>query len=165
MVFEKESAAKYQAKRYKYNNARVKKLLLLCVTLSILKIIVIDDKKIEEAANLHRFELIASMHGSTLGTPMQCFEEEVDAETDLIENSFITGAKWAIKEFLKNLWHPASEEPEGYNEGILLRYNIGDYYSLAQVKDFKSWKGFVENMPIDGWLYIDDLLPKQGGNQ
>lgn len=26
MVFEKESAAKYQAKRYKYNNARVKKI-------------------------------------------------------------------------------------------------------------------------------------------
>ena len=39
----------------------------------------IDDKKIKEAANLHRFELIASMHGSTLGTPMQCSEEVVDA--------------------------------------------------------------------------------------
>lgn len=26
MVFDKESAAKYQAKRYKYNNARVKKI-------------------------------------------------------------------------------------------------------------------------------------------
>lgn len=72
----------------------------------------IDDKKIEEAANLHRFELIASMHGSTLGTPMQYFEEVVDAETDLIKYSFITGAKWAINEFIKNLWHPASEEPE-----------------------------------------------------
>ena len=51
----------------------------------------IDNKKIEEAANIHRFELIASMHGSTLGTPMQCFEEVVDAEADLIEDSFITG--------------------------------------------------------------------------
>ena len=52
MVFEKESAAKYQAKRYKYNNARVKKkkLLLLCVTLSILKIIMIDKYKREKAA-------------------------------------------------------------------------------------------------------------------
>lgn len=28
MVFEKESAAKFQAKRYKYNNARVKKITL-----------------------------------------------------------------------------------------------------------------------------------------
>ena len=79
----------------------------------------IDDNKIEEAANLHRFELIASMHGSTLGTPMQCSEEVVDAETELIENSFITGAKWAIKEFLKNLWHDANEEPK-FGKGRLL---------------------------------------------
>lgn len=80
-----------------------------------------------------------------------------------IEFAYKDGANWAINELLKNLWHPASEEPEGYNEGILLRYNIGDYYSLAQVKDFKFWKGFVENMSIDGWLYIDDLLPKERG--
>lgn len=125
----------------------------------------IDDKKIEEAANLHRFELIASMHGSTLGTPMQCFEEVVDAETDLIENSFITGAKWAINEFIKDLWHQKDEEPEGYDEWILLHYNVGNYYSLAQVKEFKSWKGFVERAPIEKWLYIDDLFPKEGGEQ
>ena len=123
----------------------------------------IDDKKIEEAANLHRFELIASMHGSTLGTPMQCFEEVVDAETDLIENSFITGAKWAINEFIKDLWHQKDEEPEGYDEWILLHYNVGNYYSLAQVKEFKSWKGFVERAPIKEWLYIDDLFQKEGG--
>ena len=123
----------------------------------------IDDKKIEEAANLHRFELIASMHGSTLGTPMQCVEEVVDAETDLIENSFITGAKWAINEFIKDLWHQKDEEPEGYDEWILLHYNVGNYYSLAQVKEFKSWKGFVERAPIKEWLYIDDLFQKEGG--
>ena len=125
----------------------------------------IDDKKIEEAANLHRFELIASMHGSTLGTPMQCFEEVVDAETDLIENSFITGAKLAINEFIKDLWHQKDEEPEGYDEWILLHYNVGNYYSLAQVKEFKSWKGFVERAPIEKWIYIDDLFPKEGGEQ
>lgn len=67
----------------------------------------IDEKKIEEAANLCRFEVIASMHN-----PYQCFEEEVDAQTDLIENSFISGAKWAINEFLKDLWHPNTEEQD-----------------------------------------------------
>ena len=66
----------------------------------------IDDKKIEEAANLCRFEVIASMHN-----PYQCFEEEVDAQSDLIEDSFISGAKWAISEFLNGLWHHADEEP------------------------------------------------------
>ena len=125
----------------------------------------IDDKKIEEAANLHRFELISSMHGSSVGNPMQCFEEVVDTETNLIEDSFITGAHWAINAFLKDLWHQTDEQPEGYDEWILLHYNVGNYYSLAQVKDFKSWKGFVDNAPIDKWLYIDDLLPKEGGEQ
>ena len=125
----------------------------------------IDKNKIEEAANLHRFELIASMHGSTLGTPMQCFEEVVDADTTLRQCAFNAGAKWMQKEFLKNLWHPASEEPEGYDEWILLHYNVGNYYSLAQVLDFKSWKGFVERAPIKEWLYIDDLFKKEGGEQ
>lgn len=127
-------------------------------------IVMIDDKKIEEAAqgtaDLYEQDLpIMSYNEDTEVDGQHHFCQEFGAEL------FKDGAKWAIKEFLKNLWHPASEEPEGYNEGILLRYNIGDYYSLAQVKDFKSWKGFVENMSIDGWLYIDDLFPKEGGNQ
>lgn len=78
---------------------------------------------------------------------------------------FKEGAKWMQEEFLKNLWHKTDEEPEGYDEWILLHYNVGNYYSLAQVKDFKSWKGFVERAPIEKWLYIDDLFPKEGGEQ
>lgn len=66
---------------------------------------------------------------------------------------------------LKDLWHQKDEEPEGYDEWILLHYNVGNYYSLAQVKEFKSWKGFVERAPIEEWLYIDDLFKKEGGNQ
>ena len=77
---------------------------------------------------------------------------------------FAAGAKWMQEEFLKDLWHKTDEEPEGYDEWILLHYIVGNYYSLAQVKDFKSWKGFVERAPIDKWLYIDDLFPKEGGN-
>ncbi len=76
---------------------------------------------------------------------------------------FNSGAKWMQEEFLKNLWHQTDEEPEGYDEWILLHYNVGNYYSLAQVKNFKSWKGFVDRAPIEKWLYIDDLFPKEGG--
>lgn len=80
----------------------------------------------------------------------------------MIDDKKIETAKEEIYEdrFLLN-----GEEPEGYNEGILLRYNVGDYYSLAQVKDFKSWKGFVERAPIEKWLYLDDLFPEEGGEQ
>lgn len=77
---------------------------------------------------------------------------------------FKDGARWAINEFLKNLWHQKDEEPKGYDEWILMHYNVGNYYSLAQVKEFKSWKGFVERAPIENWLYIDDLFQKEGGN-
>lgn len=136
----------------------------------------VDDNKIEEAANLHRFELIASMHGSTLGTPMQCFEEVVDAETDLIENSFITGAKWAINELLKDLWHPASEMPDK-NRTCLVRvvYHINhgmlpdeERIEQSSFHDFGWYDYDFKYIGVDydivSYLYVDELLPKKGGN-
>lgn len=122
----------------------------------------IDDKKIE-AANEEIYEDRFLLNGEEVVFDNDAKEEMFYKED--IKEAIELGAKWAIKEFLKNLWHPASEEPEGYNKGILLRYNIGDYYSLAQVKDFKSWKGFVERAPIEKWLYLDDLFPEEGGEQ
>lgn len=93
----------------------------------------IDDKKIEEAARQHAMGAFVSEYWKA------CYKE-----------GFVDCAKWAINEFLKDLWHQTNKEPEGYDEWILLHYSVGNYYSLAQVKEFKSWKGFVEKMPIDG---------------
>ena len=122
----------------------------------------IDDKKIEEAAqgaaDLYEQDLpVMSYYEDTEVDGQHHFCQEFGAEL------FKDGVKWAINEFLKNLWHQKDEEPEGYDEWILLHYNVGNYYSLAQVKEFKSWKGFVERAPIEKWLYIDDLFPKEGG--
>lgn len=127
----------------------------------------IDEKKIEEAANLHRFELIASMHGSTLGTPMQCFEEVVGIETDLIENSFITGAKWAINEFLKNLWHPNTEEPDKSKSDIItLGFDNDAYLQFKEsiLWNKESWRHSISRCQIIKWAYLSDILPKEGGN-
>ena len=118
----------------------------------------IDDKKIKEAAQLLRFELIASMHGSTLGTPMQCFKEEVDTETELIENSFITGAKWAINEFLKDLWHPIKEKPE--KEKAFLYQSSCYGFGLNQIADTKDWNYIIKYQKAIQWLYIEDLISK-----
>lgn len=123
----------------------------------------IDDKKIEEVKE-EIYEDRFLLNGEDVVFDNEDYKEEMFYKED-IKEAIGLGAKWMQEEFLKELWHQTDEEPEGYNEGILLHYNIGDYYSLAQVKDFESWKGFVENMPIDGWLYIDDLFPKEGGNQ
>lgn len=116
----------------------------------------IDDKKIKAAANKHIETEYARYNSGKVEDEMICLRGK---------ESFKEGAKWAINEFLKDLWHQTNKEPEGYDEWILLHYSVGNYYSLAQVKEFKSWKGFVENMPIDGWLYVDDLFSKEGGNQ
>ena len=90
-------------------------------------------------------------------------KEEMFYKED-IKEAIGLGAKWGINKLLKDLWHPASEEPEGYDEWILLHYNVCNYYSLSQVLDFKSWKEFVDRAPIKEWLYIDDLFQKEGCN-
>ena len=108
----------------------------------------IDDKKIETAAKQHAEGAFVSEYWQS------CYKD-----------GFVDGVKWMQEEFLKDLWHQKDEEPEGYDEWILLHYNVGNFYSLAQVKEFKSWKEFVEKIPIDGWLYIDDLFPKEEGEQ
>lgn len=123
----------------------------------------IDEKKIEEAANLCRFEVIASMHN-----PYQCFEEEVDAQTELIEDSFISGAKWAINEFLKDLWHPNTEEPDKSKSDII---TLGfDNDACLQFKESilwneESWRHSISRCQIIKWAYLSDILPKEEGEK
>lgn len=124
----------------------------------------IDDKKIEQAARG-----AADLYEQDL--PIMSYDEdtEIDGQHHFCQEFgtelFKDGVKWAINEFLKDLWHQTDEQPEGYDEWILLHYNVCNFYSLAQVKDFKSWEGFVERAPIEKWLYIDDLFPKEGGEK
>ena len=120
----------------------------------------IDDNKIE-AAKEGIYEDRFLLNGEEIVFDNDAKEEMFYKED--IKEAIGLGAKWAINEFLKNLWHQKDEEPEGYDEWILLHYSAFNYYSLSQVKDFKSWKEFVERAPIENWLYIDDLFQKEGG--
>ena len=120
----------------------------------------IDDKKIE-AAKEEIYEDRFLLNGEEI--VFNNDEKEEMFYKDDIKEAIVLGAKWAINELLKGLWHKKDEEPEGYDELILLRYSVGNYYSLSQIKYFKSWKEFVERAPIENWLYIDDLFQKEGG--
>ena len=120
----------------------------------------IDDKKIE-AAKEEIYEDRFLLNGEEVVFDNDAKEEMFYKED--IKEAIGLGAKWAINEFLKNLWHQKDEEPEGYDELILLHYSEFNCYSLSQVKYFKSWKEFVERAPIENWLYIDDLFQKEGG--
>lgn len=106
----------------------------------------IDDKKIEEAAKSLRKD----------------FDDDI-TQGFLVEFGFEAGAKWAINKFLKDLWHPADEEP---NKGkfILMEMRNGDNYALYWVNDEYSWERICTMFTTTSWLYIDDLFPKKGGN-
>ena len=120
----------------------------------------IDEKKIESAKE-EIYEDRFLLNGEEVAFDNDAKEEMF--YKDDIKEAIGLGAKWAINEFLKNLWHQKDEEPEGYDELILLHYSEFNCYSLSQVKYFKSWKEFVERAPIENWLYIDDLFQKEGG--
>lgn len=76
-------------------------------------------------------------------------------------------AKWMQEEFLKDLWHPASEEPEikDVNIAYLDKYGLLEalYFERSPIE---NWDEKVSIYQIDKWTYLSDLLPKQeGGNQ
>ena len=107
----------------------------------------INNKKIEEAAKQHSEESYIS------GYFQACYKD-----------AFMDGAKWAINEFLKNLWHPANEVPE-IGRVIIME----NYYPDGRIEFPSNWRKSTSHNPIEGntqkWFYVDDLLPKEGGEQ
>ena len=92
-------------------------------------------------------------------------------------------AKWMQEEFLKDLWHSANEEPKS-NSNILIKikaYKLvlypegkkedicGYFYKVIEYDKKDKWKltelekEYQCNLKVIEWLYIDDLLPKKGG--
>ena len=106
----------------------------------------IDDNKIEEAA----VKSANYLKGICDFTVINAFEE-----------GFKEGAKWAINEFLKDLWHPADEMPNENNEVICVDKDSRTitYNGIA------NWWAFCRTHDVTHWLYVDDLLPKEGGEQ
>ena len=83
-------------------------------------------------------------------------------------DGFNAGAKWAINEFLKDLWHHAEEEP---NHEAIRTYILGETKASESgvlpmlLRPNTNWKEFVVSHGVTHWLYVDDLLPKEGGEQ
>ena len=121
----------------------------------------IDDKKIEETAKQYAKEAYISKFWQG------CYEE-----------GFKSCAKWMQEEFLKDLWHPYDEVPTRKNSNILLFFedysadseeDYDAYYDLAATREGFTQDEWELFMHIGGtpsnWLYIDDLFPKEGGDQ
>lgn len=91
----------------------------------------------------------------------------LDNERSFFEYGFQRGYNRA----LKDLWHPASEIPsEGKH--LIVEYSITDtikdYVSLKRLDNsyiYWDWVSYFESANVTRWLYIDDLFPKEGGDQ
>ena len=104
----------------------------------------IDNKKIEDAAKQYAEEAFVTKYWQA------CYME-----------GFIGCAKWMQEEFLKDLWHPADEMPNENNEVICV-----DKDSQTITYDgIANWWAFCRTHDVAHWLYVDDLLPKKGGEQ
>ena len=120
----------------------------------------IDDKKIDAAANNHIETEYARYNSGKVEEEMICLRGK---------DSFKEGAKWAINEFLKDLWHPASEEPKKVKNLLLeTTYEYGKpiYHLIKYMPNGNNvcaWREWYKGAHISRWLYIDDLLPKEGG--
>lgn len=113
---------------------------------------VFDDKKIEAAANKHIETEYARYNSGEVEEEMICLRGK---------DSFKAGAKWMQEEFLKDLWHPASEEPKRHSY-IMFKTTNNNGFGTEYIDC--SWEILVRCLQITQWLYAEDLLPKEGGD-
>ena len=107
----------------------------------------IDEKKIEEEARYY----CNNRYPASQDAPF-------------IAEGFRHGAKWAIHEFLKNLWHPAEEEPKKNRLVLTDTRSIMDKdhvcwttVKLTENGYIRNWSNYTKVTKITRWLYIDDL--------
>ena len=131
----------------------------------------IDEKKIWEEANGVYDEKFLN---DTYGIIYYDNGDEDEAHTPCqVTEAFIMGAQWAQKEFVKSLWHDASEEPRDHTDIVYVNENGSvwseyDYYADNYDDAFhKGWLSFVNNgvLRVIKWCYLSDLLPNEGGEK
>lgn len=129
----------------------------------------IDEKRIEEAQE-EIYEDRFLFNGENIHFDND--DEEEMYYSCQIKEAIKLGAKWALEQFLKDLWHPTREEPK-YDKRIT--YVCGNGISKTIILNEEAdkfnrtpsqiWSNICKNYKVACWLYIDDLIPKKGGKQ
>ena len=122
----------------------------------------IDDKKIE-AVKEEIYEDRFLLNGEEV--VFNDAKEEMFYKED-IKEAIGLGAKWAINEFIKNLWHPNTEEPDKSKSDIItLGFDNDAYLQFKESILWKeeSWRHSISRCQIIKWAYLSDILPKEGG--
>ena len=111
----------------------------------------IDEKKIEEAARNY----CNNRYPASQDAPF-------------IAEGFRHGARWAINDFLNDLWHPNTEEPDKSKSDIITLGFDNDAFLQFKESIFwnkESWRHSISRCQIIKWAYLSDILSKQkGGN-
>lgn len=113
----------------------------------------IDDKKIEEAATNYA---------------QDGYNNYDDNIQSIIEEAFKSGAKWMQEEFLKDLWHPNTEEPDKSKSDIItLGFDNDAYLQFKEsiLWNEESWRHSISRCQIIKWAYLSNILPKQKGGE
>lgn len=91
------------------------------------------------------------------------YSYEEGEHLDFYIKGFTEGAKWA-DEHPNNVWHNASEEPQGKYYALSQRRDgTTDFIDYGCVENYYcGWKFYIKEENIVSWAYIKDLLPKGG---
>lgn len=119
----------------------------------------VDDKKIEAAANKHIETEYARYNSGKVDEEMICL---------IGKDSFKEGAKWDINNFLKDLFHQSSEVPRNDNGKILAFSKECGYRKLYDMNDEldkttcdtyqQMWEEQVNIFKLSDWIFVDELF-------
>ena len=124
----------------------------------------IDEKKIEVAKE-EIYEDRFLLNGEEIffdnGEKEEMFYKED------IKEAIGLGAKWAINEFLKDLWHDVFKERIPHGKRVIVEYTYegGMHYKSIKIPDDIQWvRGLSNEKILRRWVYIDDLFPMEEVN-
>lgn len=118
------------------------------------------DEKIEEAQE-EIYEDMFLFNGENIYFDND--DEEEMYYSGQIKEAIKLGVNWALEQFLKNLWHPAEEEPEIKDVDIAyLDKHCSLEVLFCERNPIENWEEEVSIYQIDKWCYKEDLLPKKG---
>ena len=125
----------------------------------------IDDNKIE-AAKEEIYEDRFLLNGEEVVFDNDAKEEMFYRED--IKEAIGLGAKWAINELLKDLFHPSSEVPRNDNGKVLAfskEYGYRKLYDMNNKLDKTTcdtyqqmWKEQVNIFKLSDWIFVDELF-------
>lgn len=68
---------------------------------------------------------------------------------------------------MKNLWHPTSEKPKSKDRYCSIYiFDKNKYiHNVLYIEEENSWETLIDSYHGIAWCYINNLLPKKGGEQ